>query len=261
MKKQLTKKELYCKDKQLVDIIEKMRIRKQNQSQSLTVKNFCDKLIEKRLYEIAHALPNHGYIMDSFVNVILKGTELRQCDYRTSEYATTSNYKANHGSVNFQITPQDLRHTYVVGGLVTYIYPDQKSKVKRCYWISRIGFKQYFILSKVEGYVYEDFHSVYKNEAKKGGERNLMIRKNDSKNAKLFKKAARLQYNYDDSIAAGNCAVGTQSFISFMHLNISKSYRGTYLLKVAQIKSKSSVAAIKRMIEFKATVILTQKLK
>lgn len=272
MKKQLTKSEIYANavkiEKQYVSIdtvkkhtdhetflmINKIRQRCELKSNTITIKEFCDKLIKQRLYEIAKALPDEGYSMGSFVRARISNTFF-VTDDRTEEYSRGCKYKANHGSVELKITFSELRNIQVIGGLVTYIYPNQKSKVKKCYWYRGLGCKQNFQLKKENGFIYAGFHAIDKNTAKLGGEANVRREKEKIILEKKFKKATRMQYSFQDSLNAGNCEAGTRAFALRLNLNTERTYRGTFLLKKANEKSSYSIVYIKQMINFKAKTI------
>lgn len=215
----------------------------------LTVKQFCDNLIKERLYQIAKNLPDEGYSMGSKITVTCKG--LLGMDDRRDYYSKSCKYSETHGSVFLRLTPEELRNTKVIGNLVTYIYPDQKRKIKKCYWYSSEGRKQHFNLTKVEGFLYCGYHSLTREGAKIGGTRILEYEKEQRRKVANFNKALRLQYSFQDSLKAGNCEAGTRAFVLRLQLDINKKYRGTYLLAQAKEKSSNSIPFVERMIRYK----------
>jgi len=234
-------------------MINKIRQRGENKLIETPVKEFCDKLIKQRLLKIAKALPDEGYSMGSFVKV--RFNSICATDDRTQEYSNSCKYRAAHGIVELKLTIEDLRNIQIIGGLVTYIYPNQKSKVKKCYWYTGIGRKQSFQLKKENGFIYAGFHALDKNAAKLGGEANIRREKEKIVLEKKFNKACRMQYSLQDAIDAGNCEAGTRAFALRLNLNTECVYRGNFLLKKATEKSPSSIVYIKQMINFKAKTL------
>jgi hypothetical protein len=221
-----------------------------------TVRQFCDNLIENRLQKIANAMPDERYSMGSIVRI--KCGKFEVTDNRTEEYSKSSKFRATHGEYSYRFSPSELRNTSVIGGLVTYIYPNQRTKVKKCYWFSGDGKKQHWQLKKVDGFICGDFHSQTKHGAKDGFDRNEKRRKehekmqkSEAQKNKLFNKALRKQYSYQDSLNAGNCEAGTRAFILRCGLDIDKKYRGIFLLNIANEKSTSSVSFVKKMVNSK----------
>lgn len=244
---------------EVAEILEKRQVRIKKSVSS--VKSFCNSLIKNKMQKIANALPDEGYSMGSVVKVRFNILTVR--DDRTSNYAKSCSYRANHGSISIKLTLDELKNIKVEGSLVTYIYPNQRNKVKKCWWFDSKGSKQHFELIKTEGYVYAGYHSTSKLATKTAGERNVQHRKDMIKlekelkkkheiKEKKYKKALRLQYSFQDSVGAGNCEVGTKAFILRLKLNSNLQYRGSFLLKKAKDKSESSVQYIEKMIRFKA---------
>lgn len=229
------------------------KIRNRAEKSEMTVRQFSDQLIINRLRQIAKNLPDEGYSMGSMVYVSVgKGKySFIGKDDRTSEYAHSCKYRASHGKVTLNLTPAEFRYTKVIANLVTYIYPNQKTKVQKCYWYVRSGYKQHFQLVKQEGFIYADFHATTKEQAKAGGERNIQYQKEQAKKAENRQKALRLQYSFQDSLNAGNCEPGTRAFILRLGLNSTKKYRGSFLLNLAKEKSPNCVYHVERMINSK----------
>lgn len=230
-----------------------------------TVKKQMDDRIIERLDEIARNLPDDGYSMGSMYYVHCK--RLTGQYSRCSEYAKSSHFSAKHSRVDLKITSDEYRNISIIGGLVTYIYPNQRNKVKKCWWYVGRGQKQHFELIKIEGYVYAGYHSTDKAKTLAGGLQNIELQKQAKKRAELDLKqkqiwqkkvaqATRMQYCYQDSRDAGNCETGTKAFILRCQLNANKRYRGSFLLKIAAEKSTSSLSYVKKMIEHKASKII-----
>jgi hypothetical protein len=231
----------------VIEIINK-KISRQKKSE-LSVKQFCDNLICKKLYSIAKEIPDEGYSMGSEVRIIFN--KLVAVNNRTKDYPKSCRYKALHGSVRLVLSKEELINTKVIANLVTYIEPDQKNKVKKCYWYEGKGLKSNFNLTKVEGFIFANYHSKSKEDALKGGQANIIREKEQIKKAKNFNKALRLQYSFQDSLDCGNCKVGSEAFILRTGLDLNKKYRGSFLLSIAKEKSSSSVSFIERMINYK----------
>lgn len=244
---------------ELISIVQKIFDRAKKQPE-ITVKKFCDELIKNRLQKIAKAMPDEGYSMGSIIRV--KCGKFSVSDDRTETYSNSCKFRPTYGGYIHGFTPSELRNISVIGGLVTSIYPNQRTKVKKCYWYSGEGKKQHWQLTKIEGFICGDYHSLSKIAAKDGFERNekrrketekrqILAQKTEAQKAKLFAKALRKQYSYQDSINAGNCENGTKAFALRLQIDLNKKYRGKYLLDLAKEKSSSSIYYVERMIKSK----------
>lgn len=240
-----------AENNEVVEIIKKKTIRNKEKG-VISVKQFCQNLIYKKLKEIAKAVPDEGYSMGS--RIVIKFNKLICSDDRTNEYSKSCSYRPIHGQINVRLTKDELQHIKVVGGVITYIY-SSKQKVKRCWWFEGWGKKQNFHLVKVEGYIFNGFHSKDKNKALEVGTRLLKAekeaKKEQNKKTGDFKKALRLQYSFYDSLKCGNCEAGTRAFAIRIGLDTTKKYRGSFLLKSATEKSTSSLKYVERMINYK----------
>jgi hypothetical protein len=240
------------------------KIRNRAKKSEITVRQFSDQLIINRLRQIAKNLPDEGYSMGSAVYASLVSktvkskyssnpkTLLSIYDNRCLNYAKSCRYKKpTHGQVFLDLTIKELINTKVIANLVTYIYPNQKNKVQKCYWYVRSGYKSAFRLVKQEGFIFAGFHATTPEQAKAGGERNIQYQKEQAKKAENYTKALRLQYSFQDSLNAGNCEAGTRAFILRLGLNSTKKYRGAFLLSLAKEKSPNCVYHVERMINSK----------
>lgn len=252
----------------LISVVTKKYERKiKREQKELSVKEFCNRLIIKKLDEIAYALPSPGYSMGTYYKVFLKsGNDKTICTgtyNNAQEYSHSSNYRANHGSVDLSLSMNEYLNISVIGGLITYIAP-QKAKVKKCWWYASIGQKQHYHLVKKEGYIFLGFHHETKEGALSGGNRiqqnekekqDRILREAKEKSAfqKKYNKALKSSFSFADSLAAGNCEAGTQAFCIRLNLNPGKEYTGKFLLKLAAVKSSTSVSYIERMINYKAS--------
>jgi len=237
---------------EIVEICTKIRKRAENRpmpNSKINTHQFCVTLINSRLEQIAKNLPDEGYSMGS--RVVVSVLKFKASDDRTQDYAKSYKYRASHGSVYLNLTPSEFRYTKVIANLVTYIYPNQKTKVQKCYWYVRSGYKSAFHLVKQEGFIFAGFHATTKEQAKAGGERNIQYQKEQAKKAESHAKALRLQYSFQDSLNAGNCEAGTRAFILRLGLNSTKKYRGSFLLGLAKEKSPNCVYHVERMINSK----------
>lgn len=256
--------------------LEKIRAERKKNKQVPTVseflKNRLQKKYEPKLNTLASGLPSMGYSMGSEYIVIFN--KFRGSWDDEQEYSRSYKFRATHGFFELKIDRDILDNAIVEGGLFTYVYPNQKFKVKKCWWYVSTGEKQYYKLKKEYGYVYAGFHAKTRSDAKNGGENNIRSEKNrikrekeaaklreinakkaakeEIKKEKLFKKALRAQYGYEDSINVGNCIPGTKAFIIRLHLDSQKKYRGKFLLDLAEKKSKNSVQYVKKMIDKKS---------
>lgn len=249
-------------DQNVINVIATIEKREEGNPPALTVKQFCDGLILRKLKLFAQHLPDEGYSMGSYVRVHFN--KLTQTDDRTKNYSNSYKFKSKvkHGKVEYTLTKKEYLTFQIVGGVITFIDPNQKSRVKKCTWIAGEGSKNTFKLTKVEGYIYAGYHSTSKNGALLGGKLNIERAKvqeriakeqlkNKVKNEKEFRKALRLQYSYQDSIDCGNCETGTRAFILRLRLDEKKKYRGNFLIKKATEKSPFSLPYITKMIRYK----------
>jgi hypothetical protein len=230
-------------------IILKRDVRKSLKGE-ISLKVLLRNRINSKLENLAKALPDEGYSMGS--TVVVKCLSFIGRDDRTQEYARSSKYRASHGRVELIITPQEFRYLRVIGGLVTYIAPNQRAKVKKCYWYEGSGSKQYFTLNKVEGYIFNGYHATDKKAALKYGSAILEREKQAKASERAYRKALRSQFTFQDSLLAGNCEAGTRAFVLRLGLDSAKAYRGSFLLKKAAEKSISSVQFVERMVKYRA---------
>lgn len=259
----LTKKQL--------NEIDKKREERENKKRVPTVQQFIhDRLYFKivpKLRSLAACLPDMGYSMGAKYTVqylIFKG-QYSDC----SEYAKCSKFRAIHGNFTLKLTRDEFINAENIAGIFTYIYPNHKTKVKKCYWYEKTGEKQYYQLKKVDGFICGDFHALTKEAAKKGFETREKYRKEAVKKQieaekqkseqlkafnKAYSKALRYQYGIEDSLKV-NCEAGTKAFILRCGLDSTKKYRGSFLMKVAAEKSKNSIGYVRRMIENRAKII------
>lgn len=240
--------------------IYKKIVKRQKNQNTLSVSSWLQLMLKKKLKDIANHLPSTGYSMGERKNVICG--KFSQTFDNTLRYSGKYAGSEKHGYVEFKTTYMEVRNIQIIGGLITYIYPHQKGKLKKCWWLASSGSKQHFKLIKVEGYLYADYHSQDKKKAIEGGKRSEQLKKeaarqkkeNESKKIafqKAYNKALRKQYTFEDSIKAGNCVAGTRAFIMRLKLDETKKYRGKYLLDIAKERSTSSVPFIERMIKSK----------
>lgn len=224
----------------------------------VTVRNWIDAKIIDKLNYLAKYLPTDGYSMGG-VRKIIVNKYLQGIYDDCSDYSNSYKYKPTHGFVSYKIKADDLKNYSVIGGLITYIYPSQKSKVKKCFWIEGIGKKQNFELVKIEGFICYNYHGTdKKNVLSKGIEsekRDKEQKKQDEKISKNKAKALNCLFGFKDSLDAGNCEVGTRAFILRCKLEINKKYKGRTLLKIANEKSTNSVHFINRMLNHKASTL------
>lgn len=252
--------------KQLTEI-EILRAKRYENRKKITVRLFLSDLMQKKYGEklktLASCLPDMGYSMGAKYFVLLHSCIGSYDNYQ--EYARSSKFRAVHGCFRLKIDFNTFKNSENIGGLFTYIYPNQKQAVKKCWWYEKTGEKQYYSIKKVNGFICGNYHSTTKDGAKKGWQyicenqkriekaqkERAKIEKNNVKNwNKTYSKQLRLQYSYSDSLNAGNCINGTKAFIMRCGLSELKKYRGSFLLKTAQEKSTNSVSFVKRMIEF-----------
>ena len=235
--------------KDLQDAVKKHWSR-QGHTELPSVKEFADALICNKLRAIANCIPPTYYSMGDEIIVScskLKGT----CDTRR-DYANSCTWKPTHGYVHVKLTPFEFRNISAIGGLATFIAPNQRGKVKSCWWFSSEGSKNRYELIRKEGYIYEGYHSESKANALAGGLKNIELAKQKAVAEKKYARALRMQYTYQDSLDAHNCENGTRAFALRCKLDTAKKYRGAFLLKRAEKMSTSSVAYVAKMIAYKA---------
>lgn len=223
--------------------------------EQITVNAFCDELLQKRLNKLAYYLPSDGYSMGGTRKITINRYLQSVYDDRRN-YANSCKYRPTHGYVNYNIKFDELKNYSVIGGLITYIYPNQKTKVKKCFWLQGSGKKQNFEIKKIEGFIYNDYHGLDKKNVFEQGEKNrkraIERKKQAEKAEKAEKKALNCLYSYEDSLKSGNCEDGTKAFILRCKLDINKKYKGRTLLKIAREKSTNSISFVNRMLNFKA---------
>ena len=233
----------------------KKHFERRQKEQETSVKQWLDAKIIDKLNYLAQYLPSDGYSMGGrrkiVINKYLQGS-YNDC----KEYSNGCRYKANHGFVSYNIHANDLKNYSVIGGLITYIYPNQKSKAKKCYWLEGVGKKQNFKIEKVEGYIYYNYHGLDKKNVLEKGTANEKRDKEQKKQAEKIEKnkakALNCLFEFKDSINAGNCEAGTKAFILRCGLDAERKYKGKTLQKIASKKSPASIPFVERMLNYKA---------
>ena len=237
-------------------IIHKIHNRRGNSMPLDSVQQCCNRMIIDRLNIIAESMPSQGYSMGGEVRV--RFSKLTGVYDNRESYAKSCKYRPTYGDYSVKLSLDELRNIQVVGGLVTYIFPNQRSKVKRCWWFSSKGLKNHFELTRVQGFLYGDYHSTNKDKAAREGKRieeNIRLQaKEKALKERCMRKALRLQYTFSDSLMAGNCEAGTRAFCMRLSLDATKSYRGNFLIKLATKKSTSSIPFVNRMIEYRVFI-------
>lgn len=221
---------------------------RENYHPDLTVREFCKELINRRGNELVRSLPDEDYSMGSVVSLYVN-KYLRFTHDRTSSYANSCKYRPKHGSVRLSLTFDEFKRAQVIGGVLT-ILPKTNRKLKKGEWFEGKGSKQYFQLQRVQGWIYEGYHSTDRGRAIAGGKRNIELRKKKEANDKAYKKALRRQYSFADSVQAGNCAAGTRAFVQRCGLDAEKKYRGSFIVQVAEKKSSGSLQYVNKMIKY-----------
>lgn len=272
---EIAKAILYKTEKQVLNMYgakynaEKLKIalkliEREKNKEVQTVKKFIyDRLrfkIGPKLESLASCLPDMGYSMGA--KYIVEYLSFKGYYSNCEEYAKSSKFRATHGSFELKLSRDEFINAENIAGVFTYIYPNQKTKVKKCWWFEKAGEKQYYQLKKINGFICGDFHALTKEAAKKGFETREKYRKEAEKRQieaekqynKAYFKALRLQYSIEDSLKV-NCEPGTKAFILRCGLDSTKKYRGSFLIKVATEKSSLSIKYVKKMIEYKAKFI------
>ena len=246
-----------AKSEIVIEILKLQVARSENQpvnNQKNCLKLQIQKRIENKLEQIAKILPDENYSMGSVIKVSCNKFIAR--DDRTSDYSKSCKYKPTHGFVELKLTPSEFKNSKIIHGVVTIVNSTKKNSIKKAKWFTSNDKKHTkFQLITEKGFICEyqnhTFHSVSKEECKSWLKNKKVQIAKINADQKAFNKAARLQYNFQDSLNCGNCEVGTKAFILRLRLDINKSYRGSFLLKKANEKSQSSVSFIKNMINYK----------
>ena len=224
---------------EIIKTIEAKRTKRMSYKVIPKVKHFCDNLIKIRLNEIASALPCSGHSMGEYKKVIFN--KLEGNDNRLDTYAKSCTYNPTYGYVAIKLTGNELRHTYVIGGLLTI----KGKKVKKdCYAVKTlqgIGSKQHLKLIWKDCYLYQNYHFDHISEYEqvkqrlKDKEKAILETKRKAKLfAKLRTKALELFYGIEHSYQAGNCKAGTENFIKNAGIDLNKigGVRGDILVEL-----------------------------
>lgn len=177
--------------------------------------------IEAKLQQIANALPTTGHSMGSTQYVRMGTKYLASCD-RTADYAKSCTWKPTHGVMSLTIMPSEYRSIEIIGGMVTVITgPTRSRRIKKCRYIVRVGEKNHARLEWIDGFLTGDYHGTYDQ---------CMKRLTDHTSVKTMKRTAARR----DSLAVGNCTVGTDAFIKRHGLDPAKRYSKKFLYEIAE---------------------------
>lgn len=217
-------------------------------------------IINSKLNCLAEAIPTMGYPKGSLITITYRNLVGR---YDSREHNADL---TKCGAFTLNISDDEYENMENIGGLLTYIYPNQQYyHTQKCWWYVGEGKKETFRLKKIDGYIHYGFHSKTETGAYLGGESRKKLEQikpvNPLEIAKRKDsqiKAMNYMYGWEDSIGSGNCIPGTRAFGLKFKLKENKKYRGDFLLKLATIKAPSSIDYVKRMIDYRMNLLIQE---
>lgn len=241
--KRYTTRTKHASNDKVCDILSKRYYRLTNPVP--TMREFCDNLIIDRLNKLADALPDSGYSMGEYKRFSAgKMVGIRD---NTENYANSCKWSPTHGNVHYNIKLKNLKHWYVIGGVATYIYPNQKRQIRKCFWLSSEGNKQFFELTTEKGYIVGGRHAYNYKCALTYLHIDTETKKQAKQTEKQYKAALRKQYTFADSQNAGHCLPGALIFCRRVGIDPGRKYRGAYLLKLARTRAPYAISYLNQM--------------
>lgn len=174
-----------------------------------------------RLYRVASFIPRMGYSMGQESRVFVAGCLVAVCD--TREDYKGGRYRARHGYQSIYLTVKEAQRVKVVGGLITIFDKELAKGIWKVRWYESTGQKQYFDLSVISGFLFDNYHFYARNdkEAIRKGRELQKEAKDLERRKKLLDKhikvvdslpLSRIWVSFEDSLKGGNCAPGTYEF-------------------------------------------------
>lgn len=138
--------------------IERIENLQKKRARNKIVKSEIKEKIEDRLQQIANKMLPMGYSMGEVFTVNCTKKYSARND-NTSEYARSCKYRATHGNYTLNISPEKLRDISIVGGLITWIDPKSKGKIKKAEYASAYGNRQNYRITWKKCFLVGDFHA------------------------------------------------------------------------------------------------------
>lgn len=252
-------------------------IRRTREQFEISVKGFCRKLIRKKLQLFAESLPSDGlsmgstyYVHASFfksqaINPFYKRTEeisnsvwIDGKSDRTSEYRG-GRYSATHYTHAIKLSLSEIAKASLIGGLITIKGERIDNHIIKCEWFEAKGYKSNYNISRVSGFLTQDFHAKSVDQAvewRKNKAKQLLEKRKSLLKVKAFElakeRAKNMFYGLQHSLEVGNCEAGTFAFIAKRELEKEWGYRGDFLLRIAN----GQTHYVQKMIEKRALQIL-----
>ncbi len=184
----------------------------------------------KALWEFADALPCTGHSMGSVRKVFVGGLRAAVGD-STRRYSKGCKWKPRYGGMDFYLTLPEAYRCRVVAGVPT-VFPSLSDLRKweagesvPCVTVQREGEKGCARLYRAEGFICGEFHGTDKASVRKTQRTYLKVRRERLREKKRSEKelaaAVRrlkdVQVTVADSLQAGNCKDGTETWMNRMH--------------------------------------------
>jgi hypothetical protein len=219
-------------------------------------------LRKKHMRTILRALPGTGYSMGDFSTLRVGHTSI-SID-KTTSYSGKWQGSEKHGCLDLRLSIADYTHINVVGGMATQlngIVDTYKGIIiRRVDTLVRVGSKQTAELIWKSGYLVGDRHCDT-NDGAHSIARAMLQNKIDEqrdqqREAKIKAmtfRALRASYTFPDSLAAGNCEVGTRGFCQKANIPEASTLTGVEIIRKAREQGVEKFAL--KVLEYRALQI------
>lgn len=173
----------------------------------------------------AKYLGSSGYSMGEECTVFVGGVRVSYYDTCKTYSGRASRYRPTYGKLTLNLSIRDAYNTRLIGGLLTTVGNKISRDFYEVTWYSVDGYKGNAYVASIKGYLYKDYHFLASDihHAKKILKERKELEKKRKTNEKALKRRDdRTWVTYQDSIDAGNCVPGTDSFVSRLRLDLSK---------------------------------------
>lgn len=178
---------------------------------------------------------NTAHSMGCLLKVYIDDLLVKTYDSR-KEYAKSSKYKANHGSVEIKFISKEVCKIKNIGGIPTILGKKIDNHYTKCTAFICGGDKYNSFLLRNQMILTGDFHAENLEDAKLHRAKmafRLIQKRNEGKSeSEKLAIANRKFVGYNHSILAGNCQIGTKAFAKKHDLKLDNGYNLGFLISL-----------------------------